>query len=220
MIMKKRLLVSLVIILFLALGAQQTVSAHGHTMAGDYDIVIGFHNEPAIQGEPNGLDLFVTNSKTGEKVNGLENSLKAEIIQGSSKKELAVEAQWGQDGAYTAYVLPTEAGDYTWHIFGKIQDTPVDVSMTSSPNTFGSVEAKSSLSFPAVELSTGALQNQSAAASQAAQTALIVAGIGLIVGLAGLALGALAFFSTRRQASVATSTMGKEKTSAAGFSQQ
>ena len=218
--MKKHLLAGLLVLVLLAAGVPKTVFAHGHTMVGDYELVIGFHNEPAIQGEPNGLDLFVTNSKTGEKVNDLEKSLKAEIIQGSSKKELALEAQWGQEGAYTAYVLPTEAGDYTWHIFGTIQDTPVDVSMTSSPDTFSSVEAKSTMSFPAVELSTGALQSQTAAAAQSAQTALILGAVGLVAGLAGLVLGALAFFTARRQTSAVQNGIGKEKPAAPGLSQK
>ena len=109
-------------------------SAHGHTEVGDYELVIGFHNEPAYQSEPNGLDLFVTNKKTGEKVNDLADTLKVEIIFGSSKKELKIRPQWGEDGAYTADVLPTVAGDYTWHIWGAIKGTPVDVSMTSSPS--------------------------------------------------------------------------------------
>jgi hypothetical protein len=30
--------------------------------AGDYELMIGFHKEPAYQGEPNGFDLFVTNT--------------------------------------------------------------------------------------------------------------------------------------------------------------
>lgn len=52
-----------------------TVAAHGVTQVGDYELVIGFHNEPAYQGEPNGLDLFVTNTTTNERVNGLEETL-------------------------------------------------------------------------------------------------------------------------------------------------
>src|SRR3954463_3493698 len=82
-------------------------SAHGHITVGDYTLVIGFHNEPAYQGEPNGLDLFVSNTKTKENINGLADSLKVEIIFGASKKELKVKPQFGRDGAYTAYVLPS-----------------------------------------------------------------------------------------------------------------
>jgi hypothetical protein len=171
--------------------------AHGHTEVGDYELVIGFHNEPAFQSEPNGLDLFVTNTKTGEPVNGLEETLKAEIIFGSSKKELEIYAQWGQDGAYTADVLPTEAGDYTWHIWGEIEGTPVDVSMTSSPDTFSSVEAKSVVAFPAVESTPAELQTQAAAAAQTAQMALIIGSLGALLGLGGLIVGFLGLRAIR-----------------------
>jgi hypothetical protein len=165
--------------------------AHGHTTVGDYTLVIGFHNEPAYQGEPNGLDLFVTKTATKENINGLADSLKVEIIFGSSKKELAIKPQWGRDGAYTAYVLPTQSGDYTWHIWGDIKGTPVDISMTSGPDTFGSVEAKSEVAFPAAEATAAELQAQAAAAQQSAQMALIVAAIGAALGVAGIVVGVL-----------------------------
>ena len=146
----------IVIALLMAVWASTAV-AHGHTEVGEYELVIGFHVEPALQGEPNGLDLFVTNLETDERVNGLEETLRAEIIFGSATQELELRAQFGQDGAYTADVLPTEAGDYTWHIWGDIEGTPVDVSMTSSPDTFSSVEPKSDISFPGTEPSSAGL---------------------------------------------------------------
>jgi hypothetical protein len=157
---------------------------------GDYELVIGFHNEPAYQGEPNGLDLFVTNIKTEEPVNGLEETLHVEIIYGASKQELTMEAQWGQDGAYTAYVLPTEAGDYTWHIWGDIDGTPVDVSMTSSPDTFSSVEPKSAVAFPAAEPTLTELRDQ-------AQLALTIGIVGAILGVIGIIMGFLGMRARR-----------------------
>jgi hypothetical protein len=165
--------------------------AHGHTEAGDYELVIGFHNEPAYAGEPNGLDLFVTNKATGEKINDLADTLKAEIIFGSSKKELEIRAQWGEDGAYTADVLPTVAGDYTWHIWGDIKGTPIDVSMTSSPDTFSAIKAKSVVAFPAAEATPAELQSQVATAQQAAQTALMIGIAGAVLGVIGIAVGVL-----------------------------
>jgi len=59
--------------------------AHAPVEVGDYTLIIGFHNEPVLQGEPNSLDLFVSNTKTGEKINGVEETLQAEIIFGSLK---------------------------------------------------------------------------------------------------------------------------------------
>lgn len=163
-----------------------TALAHGVITAGDYELVIGFHNEPAYQGEPNGLDLFVTNTKTNEPVNGLEETLRVEIIYGASKQELTMETQFGQDGAYTAYVLPTEAGDYTWHIWGDIEGTPVDVSMTSSPDTFSSVERKSEFAFPAAEPSMTELRDQTQLAMTIGILGAVLGAIGIVVGFLGM----------------------------------
>jgi hypothetical protein len=162
------------------------VFAHGSTTVGDYTIVIGFKNEPAIQGEMNGLDLIVTNSKTGQPVTGLEETLEAEIIFGASKKTLEIEPVFGEDGAYTAAVMPTREGDYTYHIFGKIEDTPVDISMTSSPSTFGSVESPSEVAFPGIAPATTTLAAGVAQANQMATIGIAVGALGVLLGLAGL----------------------------------
>ncbi len=195
--MKSKLIVTILTLIAILLVFSQTAFAHGMTQVGDYEIEIGFHNEPALQGMPNGLDLFVTNSKTGDKVNGLEATLKAELIFGSSKKELEIEPQEEIDGAYTAFVIPTELGDYTWHIFGTIEDTPVDISMTSSPDTFGSVEPASNYSFPGSEASSAAVA-ASASAASSAQTALVVSVVAAILGLVALILGILAYSAARK----------------------
>jgi hypothetical protein len=188
--MFRKVLRAFTLAFYIAVLVPFTVFAHGHTEVGDYELVIGFHNEPAYQGEPNGLDLFVTNIKTEEPVNGLEETLHVEIIYGASKQELTMEAQWGQDGAYTAYVLPTEAGDYTWHIWGDIDGTPVDVSMTSSPDTFSSVEPKSAVAFPAAEPTLTALRDQ-------AQLALTIGIVGAILGVIGIIMGFLGMRARR-----------------------
>ncbi len=198
--MKGKIAFAAVFILAVLFTSYHYAAAHGHTDVGDYALVIGFHNEPAYQGEPNGLDLFVTNEESGEPVNGLEDTLRVEIIYGSSTKELEIKPQFGRDGAYTAYVIPTESGDYSWHIFGTIEDTPVDVTMTSSPDTFSPVESKDAASFPGAELSAGELSSQAAAAARTARTALIVGVVGGVLGLLGLVVGVLGFQAARRRA--------------------
>jgi hypothetical protein len=97
-----------------------------------------------------------------------------------------MEAQWGQDGAYTAYVLPTEAGDYTWHIWGDIEGTPVDVSMTSSPDTFSSVEPKSAVAFPAAEPTLKELRDQAQMALTIGIAGAVLGAIGIILGFVGM----------------------------------
>src|SRR5262245_22338057 len=74
--------------------------AHGRVEAGDYEIIIGFYNEPAYQGDVNGIEFGVRQKEGGEPVSGLEDSLRMEIIYGGSTLELPVEAQFGQEGWY------------------------------------------------------------------------------------------------------------------------
>lgn len=186
-----------VLIALLGLSIPGMALAHGQVQVGDYSLEIGFHNEPVYQGDPNSLDLFVTNSKTNEKVNGLESTLQAEIIFGSTKKQVTLSPQDGVDGGYTAAIVPTELGDYTWHIWGTIENTPVDVSMTSSPTTFGSAESKASYAFPMAEPSLADLQAQSASASSMALIALVVAVVGVLAGAGGLAVVFLARRTSR-----------------------
>jgi hypothetical protein len=174
--------------LFLTAGI---ASAHGKTTVGDYELEIGFHNEPVIVNQPNSLDLFITNSKTGQPVNGQEGNLKAEIIFGASKKSLEISPMDGVDGGYTAMLIPTAIGDYTWHITGMIENTPLDVSMTSSPTTFGSGEAAADYLFPPVAA-------QSAGVSPS--TALTVGVLGVVLGAAGLIVGFMAMSGSRRPA--------------------
>src|SRR5688500_410300 len=132
--MRNRLFILFVLIALLALPI--VAQAHGHIEVGEYALVIGFRTEPALAGEPNGLDLRVSHHETDEPITGLEETLNVEIIHGSATRELELRPRFGEDGAYTADVLPTEPGDYTWHIWGEIEDTPVDIEMTSGPDTF------------------------------------------------------------------------------------
>lgn len=206
MFMRTRITIVVAFMLALAsfLGASSLASAHGQTTVGDYQLEIGFHNEPALQGQPNSLDLFVTDAKTNQKVNGLEDTLQAEVIYGSSRRTLKIEPQEDLDGAYGAPIIPTALGDYTWHIFGTIQGTPVDVSMTSSPTTFNSVEALSAYAFPAADPTAADLQAQAAASARMAQLALILAVVGVILGAGGLAYGL-----SGRRARTASAPLGR-----------
>lgn len=163
--------------------------AHGHVEVGEYELVIGFRDEPAYQGEPNGLDLRVSRHGSGEPVSGLADTLRAEIGFGTARQELTLRPRFGQEGAYTADVLPTEAGDYTFRIFGTIEGTPVDVTMSSGPDTFNAVQPRSANAFPAPEPDPAELRAQAAQATQLAMVALGIGTIGALLGVAGLVVG-------------------------------
>ncbi|MBI2322865.1 MAG: hypothetical protein HYU88_12445 [Chloroflexi bacterium] len=63
----------------------QVLAHERRPVAGKYQLVVGFLNEPAFAGQMNGIDLRVTVPAEGDKpIEGLEKTLKATVIRRSS----------------------------------------------------------------------------------------------------------------------------------------
>lgn len=131
-----------------------SAAAHEHRDVGAYTFVVGFINEPAIQGDTNGLTLKITSTKDKKPVDGLSDTLKAEVIYQKDKKDLTLTPVFNTPGAYQSVFIPTQAGDYTFHITGTIDGQKVDESFTSSPSGFDSVAPRSDYEFPASKSSS------------------------------------------------------------------
>jgi hypothetical protein len=161
--------------------------AHEEREVAGYTVEVGLIGEPVYVGQESGLELFVTKGETPTE--GLESTLKAEVIYGDNKRDLPITATFGEKGAYESVFIPTAAGKYTFHIFGTIEGNPVDESFTSSPDGFNEVQEATSGQFPvtlptAAELSAEARKGADAASQ--VTIALVLGGAGLIVGLLGL----------------------------------
>ncbi len=101
--------------------------AHERRDVGKLQFVVGFIGEPAILGEPNGIDLRITDKASGQPVEGAEKNLKATIqYGGGAPKELPLKARFGMNGAYTADLIPTRAGAYIFTFKGTVGDETVD----------------------------------------------------------------------------------------------
>ena len=139
------------------------VDAHESRTVGDgkYQIVVGFMNEPVFAGDKSGLEFWVYDvskgtpaagasdeEAAGPPVEGLQKSLKAEVIYQDQTMELPLEATWNEPGGYDSVFFPMKPGDYTFRIFGKIGDTDIDESFTSSPEGFDAVKDPAPLQFP------------------------------------------------------------------------
>lgn len=193
----------------LLLGVAGTASAHeGRKLVnGRYTAVVGFLNEPAFEGQLNGLSLSVVDEtqKTAQgqdkPVEGLEKTLKAEVLFGGGKKlELTLRTRFGQPGKYAAYFEPTKAGQYTFHIYGQIEGNAIDERFESGPGRFKDVQSLAPLQFPEQRATVPAdLQRRLDAADSAASLARSIGIAGLLTGLLGLATGILAL--RRRQVS-------------------
>ena len=196
-------------------------SAHEDRVVGDFEMTVGFATEPAFAGQPNGVELFL--SEHHEAVTDLADELEVTVTFGEQTSEaMPFEAafevgEFGTPGDYRADFVPSQPGTYSFHVSGTFHGQDFDEEFTSGPRTFGDVEDLNAASFPQVtapsnqELATridqeaargaDALRAASAAASTAEDDAagartLGVAGIG--IGALGVVVAVVAIASARR----------------------
>jgi len=156
------------VVTLLLLLAPLTASAHERRDVGDgqYRMVVGFLDEPAFAGEKNGLSLAVSKlgvpsgtpaagaaEGEGTPVEGLFDTLTAEVIYGDQTMELELEPVFNEPGAYGSIFFPTAEGDYSFHIVGDIEGVAIDETFTPGPETFSSVESTEPYQFPKEESS-------------------------------------------------------------------
>ena len=188
--------IALLPLLLLAGGA----SAHEHRTIGGYQLAVGFLNEPPIVDEPNGLSLTVTQGQgsSAQPVEGLANSLNAEVKAQGQTMALPLQPSTAKPGQYVGNFIPTAEGTYTFHIFGTLNGQTVDETFTSGPNSFDDVSSRAALSFP-VKTGTAATIGQAVTGAQhGADTARLLGIAGLVVGALGLAAGGAALLAARR----------------------
>jgi hypothetical protein len=174
----------------LALAAVVPALAHQQVDFGPYHLEIGFIDEPVYVGDKSGLEFDVF--KGTDAVEGLEKTLKAQVIYQGQTRDLDIEPETDDsDNFYRAYFIPTAAGPYTFHIYGSIVGMAFDQSFTSSPTGFDEVQDAAPGQFP-VQLPTIAeLQVQAQKGSDAASEvtiALLLGGAGVVFGLFGVGL--------------------------------
>ena len=166
---------------------------------GQYLMVVGFLAEPAFAGEQNGLDLRVTKPAVVDPaateaatpaaaaeaeripVEGLADTLQAEVIFGDQTMTLELRPRFRDPGAYAGDLFPSTPGDYTFHIFGTIEGVAIDERFTSQPEGgFGAVQDPAPLVFPKPAAST-----DGGAAVSAGTVGNFAGGVGALVMVAG-----------------------------------
>lgn len=122
-------------------GARET-----RTVAGRWTLTVGFIDEPAIQADTNGLWLNVTEGD--QPVEGLEQTLQAEVIYGEAIRALPLIPAIDQPGIYTSTFIPVQPGTYAFRLFGTIGDQAIDERFESSPEGVAIVDARIDYEFP------------------------------------------------------------------------
>jgi hypothetical protein len=192
-------------LLLLALPANASAHERRDVGAGKYQVVVGFITEPAIEGEPNGVDFRVTNKETNKPVEGVEKTLKVALqAGGGAPKEMPLRARFGQPGAYTADLIPTRAGAYIFTFTGDIEGAAINERFESGPGRFNDVTSAETLQFPEPVASASVLQRQLRDAEARAQQATTFGYAGVGLGLLGTVVGLAALLRRPRSSDAAT----------------
>lgn len=184
-------------------------AAHETRVVGDIVMTVGFGNEPAFAGQPNEVNLSLAERRSEDPiVEGVDVDVEVSFGEESTTMEMEpafVVGAFGEPGLYRATLLPSRAGDYTFHFTGSVGDQEIDESFTSGDDTFSPARDPAEVAFPAQDPSNAELADRlerettrvaAAAESESAQArtlaivALVAGGLGLIIGLilGGLAL--------------------------------
>jgi len=158
----------------------QTVFAHEGVTVGDYELEIGWLNEPPIVGQQNAVVVNVTDTSGGgsEPVEDVS-TLTVTISYGGQNKTLTLQPL-GEDnpGQFVAPILPTVAGLYTINLGGTLGDTAVNASVEPEE-----VQPSETLQFPVLD------STQQTVASSSTDW---LTWLGVLLGLIGIGLGVTA----------------------------
>jgi hypothetical protein len=196
--MRRRRTVALLATLVTAIALASPVAGHGGREVAGYAFTVGFMNEPVFTGQSSGLEFFVARDE--QPVEGLEETLTAEVSHGGSTRQLELSPRFGEAGWYQSVFFPTAAGRYAFRIHGTIDGTEVDETFTSGVDGFGDVAEVAGGQFPVQLPPAGDVAADAEAGAGAATTAMV----GLVLGAAGLLVGlaalGMAFAGRRRTA--------------------
>jgi hypothetical protein len=129
--------------------------AHVVKQAGPYTLEIGWQHEPTYVGEANGVQVIIHDADENPITDLGTDDLKVVVSTGDQQTgELTFEPGFdleegeGPPGEYNAPIMPTAPGDYTFHLTGTIHGEPIDITVTSSDETFDTVKGTADIQFP------------------------------------------------------------------------
>ncbi len=127
------------------------VYAHEGRIVGNYEIIFGWRIEPAYVGVFNGPEITITNHETDAPRRDAEQTLTLTVQFGPQSLPLRLFPVANEPGHYTADLIPTLPGDYTFILTGRLGDLEVNETFTSADGEFSVVEPAADILFPALD---------------------------------------------------------------------
>jgi hypothetical protein len=143
------LLVGLVMALLVIMTIIPPALAHeGENVAdGVFTLNFGWRIEPTYTGIFNGPELTIQRTETMEPVTGAADTLLIEVTFGGQSKMLRLR-ETEEPGHYTADLIPTRPGDYSFRVYGTVEDLPIEETFNSADGGFNTVNPIEDIQFP------------------------------------------------------------------------
>ena len=139
----KRFILALLILspLFASAHEQRVYEINGMR----YQFVVGSHEEPVYVDEMAGVEIRIGRLGALEgheahhggvlpgAIEGLERTLKVELVKGDTRKTIPLSASYEEPGKYEAPYIPTEEGELTYRIVGQLDDFPINIPFACAP---------------------------------------------------------------------------------------
>ena len=155
---------------------------------GRYQVEVGWETEPAWEGTQNALTLEIARVGTASEtpVENAEQTLRAEVRQGTQTRQLPLHPVPQQPGAYRSEFVPTRVGDYIFTLTGAIEDVQVHEQFDTADGKIDSIRPLADQQFPVVAGGPADIASALRTAQTDAQTGRTFGVIG--IGLGGLGL--------------------------------
>lgn len=188
--MNKKHLINATLLALLAVALTFGIAlAHTTVHAGNYEIEVGWTNEPAIIGQRNAVVINVADTTAADKEVDVS-KLVVNITYGGETKTLTLQPlSEDAKNQYIAPILPTIPGQYTVQLRGKIGDG-TDVNLDVQPEE---VVSSDTIAFPSNNQGGG----QRGGGFNVGGLTTWLAGGALLVALVALVLGILALRKPR-----------------------
>jgi hypothetical protein len=114
---------------------------------GTIQLTIGWGDESAFAGSRNSIDVRVADGR-GAPVADPTNTLSVDVSFGDRRLRLPLLPVERQPGMYRAWILPSRAGRYAFHISGRLKGEAIDIMSACSEKTFQCVTEPGEVQFP------------------------------------------------------------------------
>jgi hypothetical protein len=167
-----------------------TASAHVTKVSGPFRVEFGWGSEPALAGSANFVDVKVSNA-AGVPVSAGAGALDAQVSFGAARVTLPL-LPGEVPGAYSATLVPTRPGTYSFRISGELAGRPVEVAATCSEATFECVDPVTEVEFPVKDPPVSDIAQRLSRELPRAQQSGDTADQARLIAIAAIALAAIA----------------------------